>query len=298
MISILIPSYNYNTLPLVTTLHRQAILENIPFEIIVQDDASPINENTTLNIKINELENCRFERNETNLGRGANRNSLVSKANFDWVLFLDCDMQPQRDDFIKNYIENAKNQNGKVFYGGILYYTEKPKEDEVLRWVFGKSREEIPLEKRISKPYHYALISNILVQKEVLISYPFDSRIYNYGYEDIVFILELKNHNIRITHIENPAFHLNLEKSKVFLGKFHSSLQNLKLVLDKKIIATDETSLTKMYSKIEKLHLAKFAAFLFRLFEKRFTNNLLSKNPSLFIFDLYRLGYFCQLNSR
>jgi glycosyltransferase involved in cell wall biosynthesis len=298
MISILIPSYNYNTLPLVTTLHRQAILENIPFEIIVQDDASPTNENTTLNIKINKLENCRFERNETNLGRGANRNSLVTKANFDWVLLMDCDMLPQRDNFIKNYIENTRNHNGTAFFGGILYHTEKPKEDEVLRWVFGKSREEIPLEKRISKPHHYALISNILIRKEVLISYPFDSEIYNYGYEDIVFILNLKKHNIPITHIENPAYHLNLEKSKVFLEKFHSSLQNLKLVLDGKIINPEDTFLTKTYSKIQKFKLVKVASFLFKIFKKQFTKNLLSKNPSLFIFDIYRLGYFCQINSR
>jgi hypothetical protein len=32
--------------------------------------------------------------------------------------------------------------------------------------------------------------------------------------------------------------------------------------------------------------------------QNRFIQNLLSKNPSLFIFDVYRLGYFCQLNSR
>jgi len=298
MISILIPCFNYNTLPLVTALHCQAILENIEFEIIVLDDASPFNENTEINSKINQLVYCRYEKNETNLGRGENRNSLISKAKYDWVLLMDCDMFPKSENFIKNYIENIKNQNEAAFFGGILYYNEKPKNDEVLRWVFGKSREEIPLEKRRSKPYHYALISNILVKKNILLSYPFDSEIYNYVYEDIVFILGLKKHNIAITHIENPAFHLNLEKSKVFLEKFHSSLLNLKLVLDRKVITSDETALTKTYSKIQKFNMVRLVAFLFKIFKKQFTKNLLSKNPSLFIFDIYRLGYFCQLNSR
>lgn len=298
MISILIPSYNYNTLPLVEELVNQAILENIVFEIIVLDDASPINEITAINLKINQLPNCKFERNETNLGRGQNRNYLVSKAKYDWILLMDCDTFPKNKNFIKSYIESAKDKNSSAVFGGILYYDEKPKEEEMLRWVFGKSREEIPLEKRLSNPFHYALISNIMVRKEVLVSHPFDSQIFNYGYEDIVFILALKRENIYIKHTENPAYHLNLEKSAVFLTKFHSSLENLKIVLDKNIIHPEDTALTNIYCKLKRLHLLKFASFIFKIVKIRFTKNLLSKNPSLFIFDVYRLGYFCQLNSR
>ena len=298
MISILIPSYNYNTLSLVEELNHQAILENIVFEIIVQDDASPVNEITALNLKINQLPNCKFERNETNLGRGQNRNSLVSKATYDWILLLDCDTFPKSKNFIKKYIESTKDNLKKAVFGGIIYHDEKPKEDEMLRWVFGKNREEIPLQKRRSNPFHYALISNILIRKEVLVSYPFDSQIFNYGYEDIVFVLRLKKEQISIDHIENPAYHVNLEKSAIFLNKFHSSLQNLKLVVDNKIMSPNDTSLTKIYAKLERFHLVTLAAFQFNIFNKYLTKNLLSKNPSLFIFDIYRLGYFCKLNKR
>ncbi|MFN3969590.1 glycosyltransferase family 2 protein [Flavobacterium sp.] len=298
MISILIPTYNFNTLPLVEELHKQAVLENIDFEIIVCDDASPINEITEINSKINQLQHCRFERNETNLGRGQNRNLLVSKAQYEWVLLMDCDMYPKSKNFLKIYLRSLKKTDKKAIFGGLIYFDEKPKDDEVLRWIFGKNREEIPLKKRLSNPYHYTLISNILIQKEILLAHPFDSEIYHYGYEDIVLILGLKSKQIPITHIENPAFHLNLEKSAIFLEKFHSSLQNLKLIIDKKIIASEDTSLTKTYTKIEKLKLVGFAAFLFKIFKKTFTKNLLSKNPSIFLFDLYRLGYFCQLNHR
>ena len=298
MISILIPTYNYNTFTLVEELHRQAVLENIDFEIIVADDASPINENSKINSEINQISNCQFERNEINLGRGQNRNSLVQKAKYDWVLLMDCDTFPKDKNFIKTYIESIKNKSEKAIFGGIIYYTEKPKDEEMLRWVFGKSREEIPLSKRLSNPFHYALISNILVKKEVLLSHPFDGEIFNYGYEDIVFILGLKRENIAIGHIENPAYHLNLEKSAIFLEKFHSSLQNLKLVLDKNIIHPEDTALTKIHVKLKRFYLAKAFAFGFKIFKNLFTKNLLSKNPSLFIFDVYRLGYFCQINSR
>lgn len=298
MISILIPTYNYNTLALVEELHNQIQLENIEFEIIVQDDASPVNEITAINDKINQLKNCYFERNETNLGRAQNRNLMVTKAKYDWLLLLDCDMFPKSKNFFKIYLKSLQKRHPKAVFGGIIYFDEKPKEEAVLRWVFGKNREEIPLKKRLANPYNYALISNILIQKELLTAHPFDREIFNYGYEDIVFILELKKHNIPITHIENPTFHLNLEKSVIFLEKFHSSLQNLKLLIDRKIIHYEDTNLTKTYLKIEKASMVKLVVFLFKIFKKRFTKNLLSKNPSIFIFDVYRLGYFCQLNSR
>lgn len=297
MISILIPSYNYNTLPLVEELNQQIIRETIEFEIIVADDASPINEITEINSKINQIPNCSFERNETNIGRGQNRNALIRKAKYDWVLLMDCDTFPKEKTFMKTYLESLKTRNEKALFGGIAYYNEKPKDDEMLRWIFGKSREEIPLQKRLSSPFHYALISNILVEKQLLVSHPFDSEILNYGYEDIVFILGLKRENKTIGHIENPAYHLNLENSAIFLQKFHSSLQNLKLVLDRGIIEAEDTSLTRIYSKLERFHLVKITAFAFRILKKTFTKNLLSKNPSLFIFDVYRLGYFCQINS-
>jgi len=297
MISILIPTYNYNTLPLVEELYRQAVSESIEFEIIVADDASPINENTEINSKINQIANCQFQRNEINLGRGQNRNTLVKKAKYDWILLMDCDTLPKDKNFIRNYIESIKNRKEKVIFGGIIYYNGKPKDNQMLRWVFGKNREEIPLSKRLVNPYHYTLISNILVKKDVLLSHPFDSEIFNYGYEDIVFILGLKKEQITIGHIENPSYHLNLEKSAIFLEKFHSSLQNLKLVLDKNIIDPEDTTLTKIYFKLKRLHLVKAFAFGFKIFKHTFTKNLLSKNPSLFIFDLYRLGYFCQINS-
>jgi glycosyltransferase involved in cell wall biosynthesis len=298
MISILIPTFNFNTYPLVQELYNQAVLENIDFEIIVADDASPINENTAANSKINELKNCRFERNENNLGRSQNRNLLVSKAKYEWVLLMDCDMFPKSKNFIKIYLNSLKQNEQKAIFGGLIYFDEKPKDDEVLRWIFGKNREEIPLKKRLSSPYHYTLISNILLKKEVVLKNPFDKEILQYGYEDIVFILGLKNNHIPIAHIENPAFHLNLEKSAIFLDKFHYSLQNLKFIIDKKIIVPEDTALTKTFAKLERLNLIGLAAFFFKIFKKFLTKNLLSKNPSIFLFDLYRLGYFCQLNTR
>lgn len=298
MISILIPSYNYDTLPLVKELYRQLDLENIEFEIIVQDDASPINQNTKINNEINQIPHCRFERNDVTLGRGQNRNSLVEKAHYSWLLFLDCDTFPQKEDFIRNYLECIREPRIKAVYGGIIYHKEKPNPDEMLRWVYGKKREEIALEKRINSPYSYSLISNFLVQKATLKKHPFDDKLLKYGYEDILLIQDLKQENIAIAQIENAVYHLQLENSAIFLQKTKHSLENLKFLLDEKIFADDNTSLIKTYQFISKIGLRKFVASLFKKSESYLAKNLLSENPSLNLFLLYKLGYFCQLNSR
>ena len=50
MLSILIPTYNYNVYPLVSELQRQCLESKIEFEILCQDDASKL-----LNLKIKKL---------------------------------------------------------------------------------------------------------------------------------------------------------------------------------------------------------------------------------------------------
>ena len=56
MLSILIPTYNYNVVPLVLELHKQCLECEIDFEILCQDDASKLffEENK----KINGLKLC------------------------------------------------------------------------------------------------------------------------------------------------------------------------------------------------------------------------------------------------
>ena len=297
MISILIPSYNYNTLPLVEELHNQAILENITFEIIVQDDASCLNETTQTNNKINQITHCRFERNEKTLGRGQNRNSLVAKAQYSWLIFLDCDTFPQHKNFIRNYIDAIKIENIEAVYGGIIYQEQYPKTSEMLRWVYGKKREEIPLERRLKHPYKHSLMSNFLINKVIIQKFPFDDKLFQYGYEDVVLIRELQRNAIPIAQIENAAYHLQLEDSVIFLEKTKHSLANLKMLIDHNVFDDDNTSLVITYQIISKMGMRNLVAYAFKKTEALLTKNLLSESPSLVLFLLYKLGYFCQINS-
>ena len=168
----------------------------------------------------------------------------------------------------------------------------------MLRWVYGKQRETKCVEKRLKHPYNYVLTSNILIKKSVLERFPFPDYIKTYGFEDLVLVLQLKENRIPIVHIENPTYHLNLENSIVFIEKFHSSLRNLKFLIDTNKIDYSDSRLAKLHHNLKKLKLDLIVAKIFEIRKKILLKNLTSKNPSLALFDFYRLGYFCKLNSK
>lgn len=175
MLTILIPTYNYNVVPLVLELQKQCMECKIGFEILCQDDASFSKFNIENEI-INTKENCSFFVNNHNLGRGKNINFLARKAKFEWLLIMDCDTFPTENNFIQEYISQI-NKKEKVVFGGIKYKKEKPSNDQLLRWFYGNARESLSVEKRNSNPNGNALTSNILIQKNVFISNPFDESI-------------------------------------------------------------------------------------------------------------------------
>ncbi|WP_269235152.1 glycosyltransferase family 2 protein [Flavobacterium flavigenum] len=294
MLSILIPVYNYNAFPLVFELQKQCFNCNIKFEILCQDDCS--NSFLVDNNKINTLKNCSFSSNTTNLGRAQNRNYLVSKATFSWLLFLDSDMFPRDSNFIENYILNIHN-NSPAIFGGIVYETKRPEKEQLLRWIYGHKREYVSLENRRKKPNIRALTSNLLLKKELLLQHPFDSTITKYGYEDLSFLKKLEVNKILVTHIENPAFHLNLENSSLFLKKTITALENLVLLEKSNKISATESKIIAVQQKLENLKLTSITAYIFSKIKSKIESNLLSEKPSLFWFDIYKLGYYCHLKS-
>ena len=296
MLSILIPVYNYDVVPLVLELHKQCLECEIDFEILCQDDQSNSDLNTKNEI-INSLENCSFFVNSTNLGRGKNINLLAEKAKHDYLLILDCDTFPTQNNFIKNYISTTNNIENLVVFGGIQYKKEKPEKEKLLRWIYGNARESLSVEKRNTNPNGNALTSNILIKKNIFILNKFDKSITKYGYEDLVFLSDLKKKGILVKHIDNTTYHLGLETSQQFLEKTKIALENLRLITETDALDLSESKLLKVSTLSESLHLTPFISFLFQKTERKMEQNLLSKKPSLLLFDLYKLGYFCSLKN-
>ena len=295
MLSILIPTYNYDVVPLVMELRKQCLECNIIFEILVFDDGSKLflDENQ----KINSVENCRFEVLEKNIGRSAIRNLLAKKAKFNSLLFLDTDTIPIDNHFIKNYISQI-NEDEKVVYGGIKYPKEKPKKSQILRWKYGNSREALPVEKRQENPYLSLLTLNFLIHKNIFSTVSFNETIPNLRHEDTLFSYNLKQQKIKVLHIENPVFHLGLDDFEVAIKKENESILGLKYLIDHQLLPTDYVRLSKIAAEIDKLNLNFAFAIFYKITKPYFLKNIASNNPSLFIFDLYRLGNLCNLNSK
>ena len=292
MLSILIPTYNYNAFLLVNEIQKQAKEAGIEFEILVLDDGSQKLE--TENNKINELDFCSFEILKENIGRSAIRNLLAKKASFDNLLYLDSDTIPVANDFISNYLIHL-NEEEKIIYGGIQYQKQKPKKSQLLRWKYGHSREALCVKNREENPYLRFLTLNFMIKKSVFEKVNFNETIPNLRHEDTLFSYQLKQAKIPIIHIENPVFHLGLDDFEMAIKKENESIIALKFLIENNHIPKNYIGLSCLFYSIQKMKLVFIAAFFFRITKPFLLKNLASKNPSLFAFDIYRLGYFSSL---
>ena len=102
-LSILIPTYNFACLQLVSNLHKQAMALTIPFEIIISDDASSDLDSIRQNKHINNLPFCKYILQPHNLGRASNRNFLANESKFSCLLFIDSDMTTLNDSYLASY---------------------------------------------------------------------------------------------------------------------------------------------------------------------------------------------------
>ena len=296
MLSILIPTYKYTISPLVQKLAEQCEEQQIEFEILCQDDGSQSIHNIE-NMEIASINNCHFFINEENLGRGKNINSLFKKSKYDWLLILDCDVMPVSDNFIAIYLNLINTSEVKVCYGGITYEKKRPSNTHILRWKFGHRRECLSANDRKQIPYQSALTSNLLINKATFKENRFSAIITKYGFEDLVFFHDLKRKNTPIFHIENPALHINLDSSKVFLAKTRLGMENLDYLTNFEMVKGDNR-LLKQFATVEKYGLSKTISQLYSYFKQDMEINLLSANPSMTVFDMYRLGYFSKLKEQ
>lgn len=291
MISVLIPIFNYNSTPLVASIHQQLELLPINYEIICVCDAST--EYLIENESINSFSNTQIISLIDNIGRSKIRNLLVEKSNYNWLLFLDADVFPKNESFIKTYVYLIEKQNTKAHCGGLNYQKEPPKKEKTLRWVYGKKREEISVERRKKQVYQFVTGANVLIHKSIFRTIDFNEAIVNYGYEDVVFIEDLKSNNIDINHINNPVFHLGIENSLTFLNKTKEGLENLYYLNSKDILKGDNLKLLRAFRMLKTLRLTRFVVLFFNTFKKLLEYNLLSGKPSLLLFDIYKIGFFC-----
>lgn len=293
MLSILIPTYNYNITFLVESLLKELNSYTFSYEILVLDDCSTNEKIVKANQRISNLPNCIYSQNPTNLGRTATRQALAEKANYDRLLFMDADVLPESTNFINNF--NIEQQTADVVFGGITYESKKPEKDKILRWKYGKAREAKPVSERNKIP-HLSIISQcFLIKKEVFKKA--NSYLENSYGVDVLFAQNLEKLNATVLHIDNPIIHLGLENNKSFIKKTINGLKSLIFFEKENMIPDNYRPIQKAYLSLKNKGALKLFIKVIAFFEKSIYKNLTSSSPSLFLFDLYKLYYFALLHN-
>ena len=209
----------------------------------------------------------------------------------DLLLIIDCDAKVCRQNFLARYIEAAKGND--VVCGGIVAPNSLPSPDVALRYKYERNARKVrSLEYRVANPYRHFSTFNVLIRRDVFMEIMFDEKCVEYGYEDALFGLRLKQRGIHVEHIDNPLVHVGMDTNESFVNKCEQAMRTLKrLDADMK----EYSHVGSMAMKLKRFRLiwaVKAWHFLFRKLELA---NLLGKRPSLFVLKAYKLGYFCYI---
>lgn len=290
MISVLIPVYNYSILNLVKEIHSQLIKSGVSFEILCLEDGSD-QQYIQKNKEISTLKNTFHIISETNIGRPRARQLLCTKAKYNWLLFLDADVKPKTPSYISTYL-NFTNQNYEAIFGGFAYTTEKPEDTHILRWAYGKNKEETPSSIRNRNPYKVIISANFLIKKPVFYSINAQIKGNSYGF-DLFFGSLLKSNNIKVLHIDNEVYHLGLETSTCYLLKVETAVDNLLNLHKSGKLEHHSNELLSAFLKLKKYKLNYVAIIVYNLFSPIFKKQLLSSKPSIKLLQLYKICYIC-----
>lgn len=240
MLSVLIPVFNWDIKVLALELNSQiASLGESPrrlIEVLVVDDGSTDEDirdrNRSLFHSANERElsaEFRYLENKKNIGRSATRNRLMQESQGKTFLFLDADVLPDGNEFLRKYIDLInKKPNNLVCCGGISYKRCVGRIDKDLKfYLWYSSRASVkPSEIRQKVPWAWVFTANVLISRKLAMEHDFDSGFTAYGYEDIEWGIRL-NKVTEIVHVENTVTHMGLLPKAVLLKKAQASSPNL-----------------------------------------------------------------------
>ena len=294
-ISLLIPVFDYDIIALVHSM--KDAMGKVPefYEILIGDDGS----SAEYRKKYRSLEedNVKVISSKKNIGRAAIRNRLALEAKGDFLIFIDADvMLPgTAEAYMLRWLPFLNNS--RVICGGTLYHDSAPGDpDKLLRWKYGKWREQKSAVERNKHPHRGFSTFNVLFEKSVFSKIRFNEELKQYGHEDTLLGFQLKKAGIDILHIDNGLMHEGLESNRDFLNKTKLGIENLSQLYDK---VTDKKSFSetvlmlKIYYKLRLLGLTRILAAIFIRYRDRMEIRLDSSNISLLLFAFYKMSMFC-----
>jgi hypothetical protein len=137
--------------------------------------------------------------------------------------------------FLQKWLEYLP-QN-RVICGGVLYHESPPGDpDKILRWKYGRRKDQLKASERNKNPYTHFITFNVLIDKSIFSKIRFYEELKQYGHEDTLFGYQLKKAGIDVLHIDNGLLHEGLETNRDFITKMKLSIENLSKLYD---IVTD-----------------------------------------------------------
>jgi glycosyltransferase involved in cell wall biosynthesis len=295
----------------VELLYRAARAENIIFEIVCIDDASP--DAACLSaLRQSDLlmaDNIRIMFLAQNIGRARIRNLLAKEARYDFCWFLDADMLPLADEagdraaaatvLLQNYLSAIRGivaeQKEYIICGGHSYRAAPPEDSALcLHWWYGSRREVRAAEVRAIAPYTSFTTSNFVASSSIFAHTVFDAGISQYGHEDTLFGAALAQRGTKFLHIQNPLEHCGLERAEVFLRKTRQAVENLRNLSERINLDAMPIRLWQTFCRLERWRMVWLMRVVFWIFSAYWLRHLQNRaRPNLRYLDLYKLGYLC-----
>jgi hypothetical protein len=200
---------------------------------------------------------------------------------------LDGDSGIVRDDFLKKYLREIEKYD--IVRGGTVYCSkDKMPKGCDLHWKYGTKVES----NKGLKNKDMFTTNNFCIRKSVFSKVRFREDIKGYGHEDTLFKFDLDKQLFSFCNIDNPVEHLGIKDFKDFIQSTETAVVNLKKIYQKNENLIKEIRLVKSYNKLSKLGFDKVFSKFFLMTRKIMLNLLATKNPSLFILNLYKLGVY------
>lgn len=286
MLSILIPTYNYDCTQLVKTLLQQLPKEA---EILVGDDKSTDQKIVEQLDALGRVPNVRLIRPSSNMGRAGIRNMLCKEAYGDCLLYIDSDAIVEDEHFIEKYLSE---KDGGVVRGFICHPDLLPSPQQSLRWKYEKQYERRMVMSQTNSPYQHFRTSHFLIPRHIMQKVPFDEQITRSGYEDLLFGKQLEEIGISMKVADIYVTNGDIETNEVYLKKTEEHMHTL---LQLQTELKGYSTLLYIYARIEKLNLLWLLKGIYRCTKPLIRRNLLSGSPSIRLFQMYKLGYFALL---
>lgn len=317
-LSILIPVRNCNALPLAIALQQQAEHAHLSaYELLVVDDASNQDTFKDNNRTIATLPHARLIELDINRGRAAVRNLLWKEARYDWLLFIDGDMQINRDDFLETYIQTIKSPQQLITKGpldacdAISKTKDRLKEESTPIVICGDYELQPPTkpqqslrylyERRVKlhrslywrqhHPYRAFRVCNLMIRRDVMKAHPFNEKVQHYGYEDLLLGRNLQESNIAVTQIDNQVLFNHFDDNDLFLRKSEIAMESLWALRDK---LGNLSLLVRLTNLLQQLHIVQPLRIILKPFLPSIKKNLTGLWPSLTLFQIYKLGYYLE----